>query len=311
MSVFDYSVFGLRVRSSFRLPELFLAEGDGLPDVTIETGPVAGCESGDDGLRAEDGALLLDIPDVARFRISDGNTITVDADIDTPERNVRLYLLGSAFGAVLHQRGLLPLHANAVEIDGKAVAFMGASGEGKSTLAAWFHDQGHRVIADDVCVVRNGDVERPYALPGVARLRLWQDALEASGREVGSYERSYADETWDKFDVPVESTASAPGEIELSGLYDLCRAEDFRIEELRGIEAAETVFAHTYRGSYVSAARSEQSHWQSCIRLVQSTPVFRLSRPSDLRRMTNTFEQILDHVRGHLLGPVIARENRR
>ena len=239
VSVFDYSVFGLRVRSSFRLPELFLAEGDGQPDVTIKTGPVAECDSGDNGLRAKDGALLLDIPDVARFRISNGNTITVDADIDTPERNVRLYLLGSAFGAVLHQRGLLPLHANAVEIDGKAVAFMGASGEGKSTLAAWFHDQGYRVIADDVCVVRNGDVERPYALPGVARLRLWQDALEASGREVGSYERSYADETWDKFDVPVESTASSPGEIELSGLYDLRRAEDFRIEELSGVEAAD------------------------------------------------------------------------
>ena len=73
---------------------------------------------------------------------------------NVPDANIRLYLLGSAMGVLLHQRGLLPLHANAVEIDGKAFAFMGASGSGKSTLAAWFHDHGYRIIADDVCAVR-------------------------------------------------------------------------------------------------------------------------------------------------------------
>ena len=60
-------------------------------------------------------------------------------------------------GAALHQRGILPLHANAVEIDHRAVAFMGASGAGKSTLAAWFHDQGYPILADDVCVIRADD----------------------------------------------------------------------------------------------------------------------------------------------------------
>ena len=70
-----------------------------------------------------------------------------------PDSNVRLFLLGSAMGALLHQRGLLPLHTNAVEVGGRAFAFMGKSGAGKSTLAAWFHDRGFRIVADDVCVV--------------------------------------------------------------------------------------------------------------------------------------------------------------
>ena len=303
MSVFDYSVFGLRVRSSLQLPELFPAEGEGSPDLTIDTGPVPPSDLADDALRAEDGALLLDIPKVARFRVSGGNLITVDADRNIPERNVRTYLLGSAFGALLHQRGLLPLHANAVEIDGHAVAFMGKSGEGKSTLAALFHDRGFRILADDVCVVKFLDDGRPYALPGLARLRLWQDALEASGRETSCYERSYADdETWNKFDVPIDANARAGSEIELAGLYDLQRSEEFRIDETKGVDAAEAVFAHTYRGSYVTAAKGERNHWQSCVRLVRSTPVFRLSRPSDLGRMTEIFDRIPEHVRAHVFG---------
>jgi hypothetical protein len=236
------------------------------------------------------------VPEVARFLVQGGNSIVVDAAPGVPERNIRLYLLGSAFGAILHQRGLLPLHANAVDIDGHAVGFMGASGEGKSTLAAWFHDEGYRVIADDILVVKPEDDGRAYALQGLARLRLWQDALEASGREAHHYQRSYADEEWNKFDVPIERTGDA-ADIELRALYHLRRGDAFKVEALSGLEAAEAVFANTYRGSYVSAAKGELNHWQSCVRLVRNTPVFRLTRPSDLGRMSETFERILDHVR--------------
>src|SRR5687767_37791 len=119
-----------------------------MPDVTISIGAV-GPVSGPPGVDLQDDALVLRIPEVASYRI-DATSILVSPAPAVPEQNLRLYLLGSAFGALLHQRGLLPLHANAVEIDGKAVAFMGASGEGKSTLAAWFHDRGFNIIADDV-----------------------------------------------------------------------------------------------------------------------------------------------------------------
>src|SRR5215213_168075 len=152
----DYTVFGLRVRSALELPELFQAKGEGEPDVRIETGSIDAPESAP-GLSARDGGLLLTVADAGRFLISQGRTIRVEALNGVDPRNVRLFLLGSAFGALLHQRGLLPLHANAIEVDGTAVAFMGASGAGKSTLAAWFHDRGYRIIADDVCVVRFDD----------------------------------------------------------------------------------------------------------------------------------------------------------
>ena len=48
-------------------------------------------------------------PKVGRYRIEAGNRITVESEPGVPERNVRLFLLGSAFGVLLHQRGLLPV----------------------------------------------------------------------------------------------------------------------------------------------------------------------------------------------------------
>ena len=199
---FDYRVFGLKIRSELPLPELFSAGDAAAPDILIRSGSVPA--AGEPGLKAEGDSLVLTIQDVARYRVNGGREIIVDAEPGVPEGNLRLFLLGSAFGALLHQRQLLPLHANAVEVEGKAVAFMGESGAGKSTLAAWFHDRGHRVVADDVCVVRFDEQGRALAQPGLPRLRLWDEAMEATGRNAADFARSYSgDETFNKFDVPI------------------------------------------------------------------------------------------------------------
>ena len=298
MNSFHYSVFGLRVRSRIPLPELFPASGEGRPDVTIETAAIP-LGSPRPGLTAVDGALILVVPEVGRFRISGGRAITVQTERGAPERNVRLYLLGSAFGALLHQRGLLPLHANAIEIDGKAFAFMGSSGAGKSTLAAGFHAWGCRVIADDVCVVGFEEDGLPYAAPGPPRLRLWAEALTLMGCEAGPYPRSYVgDEEYDKFDVPIDVAGAAISNMPLSALYLLDRREEFSITELRGIEAADAVFAHTYRGAFVSVVSGTESHWRSSISLVRNLPVFRLSRQWGLDLLEAQCRLIFDHASG-------------
>jgi len=289
----DYSLFGLKVRSELELPELFAAEHASSPDVTIAIGKVPGSKR-EAGLHAFDGSLTLVIPDVATFRVQDGAFITVEPLSGVPERNIRLYLLGSAFGAVLHQRGLLPLHANAIEIDSRAVAFMGHSGAGKSTLAAWFHDRGHRIIADDVCVVQvNGD-GRPRAAPGLPRLRLWLEVLEATGRTSDHYHRSYVgDEQFEKFDVPVSPEVSVDEHLEFAAIYVLEEGDRFAIEPLTGVEAADAVFANTYRGSYVAAAEGQLEHWKACMRLVREVPILRLQRPWGLDRLNEDCKQLL------------------
>jgi hypothetical protein len=292
----DYAGFGLRIRSRIGLPELTGVEPNGEADVEIEIGSVPAPPGGVEGLLQTDSGLILVVSGVARFLISNGARIIVDPVPEVPERNVRLYLLGSAFGALLHQRGLLPLHANTVEIDGRLAAFMGASGEGKSTLAAWFHDHGYRVISDDVSVVRRGSDSRISVAPGQQRLRLWRDALDASGRDSSTYSRSFlGHDEIDKYDVPFPSRRGCADERELAAVYVLESADRFSIEPLTGLEAAEAVFSHTYRGRYVSDAGTQQQHWSSAVAVIRSIPIFRLKRPRDLLRMDEDSRRILDH----------------
>jgi hypothetical protein len=300
-STFDYAVFGLTVRSGIALPELFSVESPPDADVTIRVAPLTNPES-PPGLKGCGDSLLLTVPDVARYRIEGGREIVIDPNPSAPERNIRLFLLGSAFGALLHQRGLLPLHANAVEINGRAIAFMGESGAGKSTLAAWFHDRGYRVIADDVCVVGFSDDGQAMARPGLPRLRLWGEALEATGRKAADYQRSYVGDQSNKFDVPIDRAVALDGDLPIHGAFVLDRGDEFEIQPLTGIEAAEAVFAHTYRGAFVAAVGSAPSHWDACLRFVRVARLFRLVRPWGLHHMADQGAAVLTHVRS-LSGP--------
>lgn len=292
----DYRVFGLKVRSEIELPELFTDESDAAPDIAISIGDLRGA-SHEPGLHADEAGLVLVVPGVGRFRIASGESIVVEPAAGVPERNVRLFLLGSAFGALLHQRGFLPLHANAVEVDGKAAAFMGPSGSGKSTLASWFHDRGFAILADDVCVVRFDAEGRPIAYPGLPRLRLWDDALEATGRRVGEYPRSFlGEDDFRKYDVSIRANA-ARSPRELGAVFILAKGDQVALERVSGIEAAQAIFDNTYRGAFLDQVDGHHAHWTAAVELVRKVPLFRLARAWNIERLDEQCAFILEAVR--------------
>lgn len=291
----DYKLFGLHLRSEWALPELHQTSSNEAHDVMILCGTPPSALPKAPGLHVAEGGMLLNIEGVARYWVVGGRSISVEAVADARDENVRLFLLGSAMGILLHQRGMLPLHANAVEVGGQAIAFVGPSGAGKSTLAGWFYDHGHRVIADDVCVVRFDEQGQPLATAGIPRLRLWKDALLASGRHPDAHRLSYAgDASYEKYDVPLRSDGDAP-DLPLAAIYLLGQGKRFNIVRLVGVEAAETLFANTYRGAFVQATGSPRGHWDACLRLLAATPVFRLTRNWDLSKIPTETSRIIVH----------------
>jgi hypothetical protein len=267
-----YDIFGLKLQSEIELPELFSGPSPCAADVTIRFGKV----QGEPAITPE--AIRLVIPKVGSYLVSNGNEIVVDPVPGCSERNIRLFLLGSALGGILHQRGLLPLHANAIEIEGRAIAFMGHSGAGKSTMAAWFLDRGYRVLADDVCVVTSNGNDPPFVHRGIPRLRLWREAIVESGRTADNYELAFDD--MDKFNVPTPRPEN-PRPLPLDHVYLLEKAEaDGRggVRRLTGVEAVDALVANTYRGGYVRAIGGTKRHLLACLDLVRQAPVFAARR---------------------------------
>ena len=291
-----YRLFGLNLSSQISLAGVappVEAEAEAA-DVAVVFGKVP---PGDypPGYSATPDGTMLAVTKVGHYLIREGREIIVEPAEGASERNLRLFLLGSAMGALLHQRGLLPLHANAIDLGGRAVAFSGHSGAGKSTIAAWFHDRGYPILADDVCVIGFDDSGRAFAYPGIPRLRLWREALEASGRDAGAYDRSFDD--MDKYDVPTE-TGSTQEPLPLAAIYLLRKAEeggDAALERLSGVDAVETLMSNTYRGGYLRAIGRTAEHLAACLRLVRAVPVFRAERLWGFERFDEQARQLHDH----------------
>lgn len=127
-----------------------------------------------------DGAdYLLRFVDLADFHVSgDGRSVRCWPAPGVSEETARFLFSNQVMPLALSRQGTLVFHSSAVEIDEQAVAFMGESGRGKSTLAASFATNGFRFLTDDGLVVKSADGQWRIA-PSQPSIRLWEDSQEA------------------------------------------------------------------------------------------------------------------------------------
>ena len=297
---FSYTAFGLRIRSQIALPELPAIGQEALPapvDVDIRLGGVPASLPGaavvGPGVTGVGDTILLDF-DEARYLIRNGREIIVQPSQGIPERDVRVYLLGRAMAAICHQRRLLPLHANAIEVDGQAVVIVGPSGVGKSTLAAYFHQRGYRVLCDDVCVVSFDAEGRPVAWPGIPRIKLWSDALKVFGQEESGLEPVVSGLA--KFSLPMPHELLA-GPIPVSRVYAFGPATkglaEFR--RLSGPDAVNAVVTNVYRWELAVATGAARRHFDQALAVARHAAVFDVGRRWGLRHFADDAGRLEAH----------------
>ncbi len=117
----------------------------------------------------------LTYDDTGTFDLSsDGTRITWWSGGVQPSDAVLTDILGRVLAFTLHARGVLTLHASAVDLDGQGIAFLAPKFFGKSTLAAALVRSGARLITDDTLSVDPGDP--PLLRAGVQSIRLREDS---------------------------------------------------------------------------------------------------------------------------------------
>lgn len=254
----DRWLCGWRVASALPLPELLPWTGDDrAPDLTIDFGRVPERQEGPAAalpwLQVESGgACRIAVRGVATYRIDPvGRRVTIDPDSGRSAADIRVFLLGTVFAALCYRRGLLPLHASCVRIGGRAVALAGASGMGKSTLAAALMRRDHAVLADDVTVLDTTAVGGPWVLPTFPRLRLRHDSLLRTGLPTDDADRGGPADG--KYHLPIE-TGFCAQPLPLAAVFHLEPVgdrTDRRPRRLHGAEAAAWVGRDLHRNRMI------------------------------------------------------------
>ena len=134
--------------------------------------------------RAAPGRLLLEVPDVARYLVSDGTLVEIEP-YGAAAGEVGRFLRMTPTAALYLQRGIPVLHA-AVAADpaGHAVVLAGNSSAGKSVLLAALVQRGWGLLTDDLAPVTLDDAGVPVAVPTWPEMILWPDSVGGGATSV-------------------------------------------------------------------------------------------------------------------------------
>lgn len=295
----DYRICGLSVRSELDLPGAIPNDAAGAgPDVTIRrssaTRPLQSVTARGPDWEMTGDVFRFRVPDLADFEIARGREIVVDLEQNASERDAAGFILGTAFGVLLHQRGALVLHGAAVARSERAIAICGASGAGKSTLAAALCREGCSFVADDLCVVDFDESRRPVALPDGRRLKLWRESV--INLDLAHRRGEVVRQSFDKYFVDPFATAAAPPL--LRAIYVLREAaspDRPKFEKLALPDAMRIVETEAYRPGLGEAMGRKPELFAKAAAIFGHIDAFLLVRPRGFDSMADTVAALVAH----------------
>jgi hypothetical protein len=319
---FYYSVSSLSVLSNSRIPGLTpLEKPERPPDLVVFLGS---CPAANDGLMSGPEATLTyvstardsmgepmlkvwELGNGAYLRVAycDGTQFWFDRrgtklwatwPEDSCAENTSLYLLGPILALVLRYRGLVCLHASAVVVNGRAVAFVGPEEAGKSTTAAAFSRKGSAILSDDVVPLREQDGAF-FALPGSPHLRLWPESVELLFGSRDMLPRLVSD--WEKRLLSDGDQQSKFWQqaCELHSIYILKpRRGDLGLPRLETVDqqtALMSLVANSYASPLIDS-KMQGDELQFLARLVSHVPIRQLSPHADGARLTELCDLVCE-----------------
>lgn len=238
--------------------------------------------------------LRLKIKGIGSFRVTNGEYIYWEKD--TPSvysQDIRTFILGSPFGALLIQKGFLVFHGNALVKDNQAIIFLGQSGSGKSTIAYGLMQKGWKLIADDLVALDN----RGYVLPGIKRIKLWEDAINAFNIDINQLQKCR--KNLNKYLVAGSEIKEEINPKKLKSIFVLTQKQEIEILSKNLVtpvtnEKDKFIYLRNniYRPRFVRALGKEGLNFLAISKLLSNLPVQLVPNILGISKMQNFLESI-------------------
>lgn len=295
----DYVVSGLIVKSDIPFHGLTPSADRGRPaDIVIRAGAVpsslADATAQGPNWQLAGEHFLIAIPGIVRMMLHAGRELRYEVLRGAAPEDAAIFLSGTGFGILLHQRRQIVLHASAVRVGEGAALFCGPSGAGKSTLAAALVDRGHALLADDFCSLTMAPSGTALVRPDCRQLKLWRQAIE------------HLDLT-DRAEAPVrpciekyfvEPRAVAPAAVPLAAIYVLREARPplpAGIERSNIVDGALAIRRNAYRPAMVHRMGQESLYFEAAAAIAQRAGIFTLTRPFSFGGMSEVLDWLDEH----------------
>lgn len=248
----------------------------------------------------QSGASYVRWENIGEFLVSrDGRQIACCPARESHHESFQVYLLGQALSFALVKCGFEPLHATCIVVEGRAVAFLGDSGFGKSSLAAYFISAGDRLLTDDLLLLQ----ERPdgfLAYPGPPRIKLLPDmARKYLGGVTGGVPMNSATS---KLVLPLDREKVCESPMLLSAIYGLSRPQDMpdtqavEFEPLTSRQAFLELSCNTFNYVILDGERAIRQIRETA-HIVNAVPVKRLLHPRSLEALPSVRQAIIEDLR--------------
>lgn len=246
----------------------------------------------------EPNKVLLIIPDVAKFLITNGNSIIIDTYDDVDEVTLKLFVLGSCMGAVLIQRGMIPIHGSALYYKNRGILVVGDSGAGKSTLACALINRGAKLVSDDVISVIKVD-NQYFAVPSVPLQKLSRESMTKDDlSEFVHREVPYTDQNRKKYYV-IRDNVFYDNVIPIDNIFNIVQSdsEEVNIRDVSGSRKLKVLLNNIYRYEFVDGLKMHAKCFEMCSGISSQSNVHVIERPRQgitVQQQIENIEQVMN-----------------
>lgn len=290
-----YCAYGLLIESEIPIVEIPETFQLGKADIQIQRGDLSNEQIKDNEFLIEDGRIMFKIPDIGKFKVTNGNLIKIDAISGCSKTLLEGYLMGVCMGAVFHQLGKIPFHGSCVTNGKYTVMITGDSGAGKSTLASEFISHGWRFMTDDITVIENIE-ETPLVQSGFPSQKLCRDSLKQYNPNMLGVHSLYDEENKVKYGISAIDHFNE-GRVPITHIIRLIPADmKTGIWPVNGLAKVDHLIHNTYL-LYMITKNDRQRHFQRCVTLARKVPMSLLIRKQGEQNAALLYEMLHDTLR--------------